>query len=365
MKDRIRILQISGDIRHDSGIMNVILNWHRYIDTTKIQFDYLTFFPSNKSDYEQEILKLGGRVYQLPHPYKHPLNFLKESYEFFKTHHYRTIHSHITHLNLFFYPLAKLFDTKNIIQHAHGTKWSDKKLNAWRNYLMLHAVWPLITCKLACSQAAGNFWYKKGFTVINNGVNVEKFSYSPKVRSEKRRELGLEDNFVIGHVGRFSPEKNHTFLIDMFEQLIKKDPSAKLVLVGGGPLENKIRSLVVSKQLQCNVLFLGTRKDVPELLQAFDVFVLPSFHEGMPVVAIEAQAAGLPCVFAGNITPEVCLLSTSCILSLQDCIEKWAEKILSLKNISRMNGVTVMKEMGFDSSQTAKQIQGFYLKLKQ
>lgn len=359
----IRILQIVSSLNQGSGVLNVVKNWHHHIATSKVQFDYL-YFGLPLVSAQSEIEALGGHAYYIPFSFQHPAQFLRESYQFFKTHRYKTIHSHFTSLNFFFFPLAKLFGTKNIIQHVHGTKWSDKKLNGWRNYLMLHAVWPLITHKLACSQAAGKFWYGKNFTVINNGIDVEKFDYNPAMRAKIRKELGLENNFVIAHVGRFSPEKNHTFLLDVFTEVVKQESSARLVLVGGGPLERKIKNLVIQKNLQNKVVFLGVRKDITALYQAFDVFVLPSFHEGMPVVAPEAQAAGLPCIFSDTITPEVRLLPHSCMLSLKDSPAKWAQHILAVKGQPRSSGKEALRAKGFDIRQTAKQIQDFYLELE-
>ncbi len=358
----VRVLQIVSSMNQGSGVLAIVKNWHHHIDTSKIQFDYLYFIQTPVTA-QKEIEALGGRTYQLPNPAQAPVRFLRESYRFFKTHRYHTVHSHFTSLNFFFYPLAKLFGTKNIIQHAHGTQWSDKKLNGWRNYLMLHSVWPLITHKLACSQAAGKFWYGKNFTVINNAIDIEKFDYNPAVRAQKRKELGLENNFVISHIGRFSPEKNHTFLIDIFAEVAKQEPSARLVLVGNGPLEENIKHLVTQKELQNKVMFLGVRKDVPALLQVADVFVLPSFHEGMPVTGVEAQATGLPCVFADTITPEVVLLPGSCRLSLQDNAKTWADKILSLKHIKRISGKHILMQKKFDIHQTARQVEQLYREL--
>lgn len=358
----VRVLQIVSSLNQGSGVLAVVKNWHHHIDTSKIQFDYLYFIQTPVTA-QKEIEALGGHTYQLPNPAHAPVRFLRESYRFFKTHRYHTVHSHFSSLNFFFYPLAKLFGTKNIIQHAHGTQWSDKKLNGWRNYLMLHAVWPLITQKLACSQAAGKFWYGKNFTVVNNGIDIEKFDYNPVMRAQKRKELGLENNFVIAHVGRFSHEKNHTFLLDVFAEIIKQEPSARLVLVGGGPLEQTLKEQVEQKQLQEKVLFLGVRKDVAALYQAFDVFVLPSLQEGMPVTGIEAQAAGLPCVFADTITPEVLLLPGSCRLSLQDNAKTWADKILSFKNAKRTSGKHILMQKKFDIRQTARQVEQLYREL--
>ena len=213
----IRILQIVSSLSPVSGVLSVVLNWHHHVDTTEVQFDYLCYkqtFPNR----QQEIERLGGRCFCLPNPAHHPFQFLKESYQFFKRHRYDIVHSHITHLNFFFYPLARMFGTKNILQHAHGTKWSDKKLNGIRNYLMLHTVWPLITHKVACSRAAGDAFFGKKFRIINNGIDIERFVYNPSVRFQKRKELKLENNFVVAHVGRFSPEKNHEFLINVFSK---------------------------------------------------------------------------------------------------------------------------------------------------
>lgn len=364
MKEQpIRILQIMYQLHSRDGISAVVNSWYRSIDTQKVQFDFLLWCHRPDDSLEKEYMERGARISILPDPYKHPLKFLKESYRFFKTHRYHTIHSHVTHLNLFFYPLAKFFGTKNIIQHAHLTKWSDKKLSGLRNYLMLHTVWPLITHKMACSQAAGKAYYGKNFTVVNNGIDVEKFTFNPSVRTRKRQELGLENNFVIGHIGRFALQKNHSFLVDIFAEVVKKDSLARLVLVGKGPLENDIKRKISQKGLQEKVLFLGSRTDVADLYQAFDAFCMPSFSEGLPVVGVEAQATGLSCVFADTITKEVLLLPTSSMLSLRDSAPKWAEQILKLKGIDRRSGCEVLRAKGFDICQTAKQIQDFYLGL--
>ena len=355
----IRVLEIISHLERSSGVAQVVLNWYGHIDRTQLQFDFL-FFEAEDTALRRELENAGARCYRLPHPYKAPLKFLRECRHFFKTHRYRIVHSHITHLNFFFYPLAKMFGAKYIIQHAHGTRWSDKKLSGLRNYLMLHAVWPLITHKIACSRKAGKVFFANKCNLINNGIDTEKFTFDVQVRDNKRKELGLENAFVIGHVGRFSAEKNHAFLLDIFAAVAAKDPAARLVLVGEGPLSAPIKALAAAKKLQDNVLFLGLRTDVAQLYQAFDVLVLPSFHEGMPVVGVEAQAAGLPGVFADTITPEVLLLPSSCTLPLGESAEVWAEHILALKGEVRQSGTSYLRQKGFDIWQTAKEIQNFY-----
>lgn len=363
MTKPIRVLQLVSSANPSSGVRNVVTNWYRNIDVSKVQFDYLYVNIDGIVD-QEDITRLGANFYVLPSPSKYFFQFLHETYLFFKTHRYKTIHSHFTHLNIVFYPLAKWFGTKNIIQHAHGTKWSDKKLNGIRNYVMLHSVWPLITHKVACSEAAGKAYFGRNFTVVNNGTDVEKFAYTPAVRTKKRHELGLEHNFVIGNIGRFALQKNHKFLLDIFKEVVSLDSSARLVLVGGGPLEETIKKKVISFNLQDKVFFLGVRKDVPDLLQAFDVLCMPSLYEGLPVVGVEAQVAGLPCVFADTITPEVLLLPSSYMLSLKDTPTVWAEKILSLKDQPRTSGADLVRAKGFDIRQTAQQIQDFYMELE-
>lgn len=360
MKEPIRILQIVSNLSVSSGILSLVYHWHRCIDSTKVQFDYLYCMEAPVTR-EQEIEQLGGKCYQLPHPVHHPRQFLRASYQFFKTHHYHTIHSHITHLNFFFYPLAKWFGTKNIIQHAHASKWGFSSTSNVRNYLMLHAVWPLITHKIACSAETGRIYYGKNFIVVNNGIETAKFAYNPSIRAAKRKELEVENNFVIGHVGRFATEKNHRFLIDIFSEVIKKQPTARLVLVGDGVLRPQIEQLVQEKNLKNKVLFLKDRTDVAELYQAFDCLALPSLHEGMPVVGVEAQTAGLPCVFSDTITRGVLLLPTSCMCSIKMDPSKWAENILSFQNVSRSDGSVCVRGKGFDIHQIAKEMEKMYL----
>lgn len=357
----IRILQIVSSPNPSSGVRTVVTNWHNHMDTSKVQFDYL--YVGDEIVNQDDITRLGAKFYVLPSPTTHPIQFLQKSYQFFKTHRYKTIHSHFTNLNFFFYPLAKCFGTKNIIQHAHLTKWSDKKCSAIRNYLMLHAVWPLITHKMACSESAGNAYYGKNFTVANNGIDIDKFVYNPAVRIAKRKELGLENNFVIGHVGRFALQKNHPFLLDIFVEIVKQEPTARLVLVGGGPLEEEIKAQIFAKQLQDKVLLLGPRKDMAELYQALDCFVFPSLHEGLGIVAIEAQTAGLPCVLADTL-PQEAFICNYKKLPLGSA-KQWAEEILAFtKNFQRVDTSAQIKLAGFSAMEIAKKMQDFYLELE-
>lgn len=357
----LRILQIISGLEQGSGVAQVVLNWHRNIDTTKVQFDYLCF-KTGDTDLENEVRQKGSNVYCIPYKgIAHSFSFIKQSIIFFKEHRYQILHSHITHLNLIFYPLAKIFGVKHIIQHAHLTTWSDKKISAIRNYLMLHVVWPLITHKIGCSQAAGKAYFGKNFMVVNNGIDTEKFVYNSYVRASKRKELGLENNFVIGHIGRFNLQKNHKFLIEIFKKVVKKDVSARLVLIGSGPLESEIRTFIKKKNLQDKVIFLGVRKDIPGLLQAVDCFVFPSLFEGLGIVAIEAQAACVPCVLADTL-PDEAFICNYKKLPLGSA-EKWAEETLLFRNFKREDTSKKILDAGFSSKDIAKQMEDFYKRI--
>ena len=359
-KKPIRILQIVTNLKVGNGVMSVVLGWHAHLDTSKYQFDYL-YFDEFPVSHKETISKYGGKFYYLPYRDKNSFKFVCAVYKFFKTHRYEIIHCHMPRSTTFIYLFATLFGVKYRIQHAHLTQWSKTKLGKLRNFFLLHT---LITHRVGCSYAAGKGYFgKKNFVVVNNGIELTKFSYNPAMRATKRKELGLDDKFIIGNIGRFVAQKNHSFLIDVFAEVTARDESACLVLVGCGVLEEQIKKQVAAKNLQGKVLFLGQRRDISELLQAFDVLCFPSIIEGFPVVGVEAQAAGLPCVFSDAITSEILLLPTSRMLSLKKSPKKWAETLLVLRGQPRSKADTVQKMKEFDIRHTCQHIYDVYSKL--
>jgi len=361
-KQPIKILQILDCISIGSGIANVVLNWHRNIDKTQVQFDYLIFEEINPS-FKEEINKLGGNVYTLPYPsFLKPWKFIYSVLRFFKERRYTAIHSHITHLNFFYFPIAKFYGVKNIILHAHGTKWSDKFLNGVRNRIMLRVVRILITHKFACGEAAGKVWYGKNYKVIPNGIDLTKFAFNPATRHQVREELGLKDSFVILHAGRFSTEKNHLFLLDVFNEVYKRNNKAVLLLAGKGPLEDKIRLKTNKLGLERVVKFLGMRNDIQNIYQAADVFLLPSLQEGFPLAALEAQAAGLGCILSDSVTKEAGIFNTFFLPLSHTC--SWADEVSNIKLLPREKGCEALNACGFSSGAIIKQLMSFYSKLE-
>ena len=212
---------------------------------------------------------------------------------------------------------------------------------------------------------AGEFVFgnKEEFCIYNNAIDAKRFGYDINKRVQARKELKISDDvFVIGHIGRFNTQKNHTFLIDIMSEINKKDPKAVLLLIGEGDLEEHIKNKVDELGLENNVMFLGVRSDVDRLYQAMDVFVMPSLFEGLPVSGVEAQAAGLKCIFSDTITEQTMLTSNVEFISLDRGTAIWADEILKwYKGYDRRDQINIIERAGYDIKKQAKQLQNFYI----
>ena len=268
------------------GVESVVMNYYMNIDRNKIQFHFLCDEDSTDISYE-EIEKLGGKVIVIP-PYQKLFKYQKELYRIFKENNYKIIHSHINALSVFPLRIAKKAGVPIRIAHSHST--SNKK--EWKKNILKMILRPFSKLYannyFACTEYAGKWLFgekvveRKELNVINNAIDLKKFEFNENTREDLRKELGIkEDVLVIGHVGRFMKQKNHEFLIDVFEKAIKQDDNIYLILVGQGPLEDKIKEMAKEKGIEDKILFLGQRNDVNKLYQAMDIFVLPSLYEGL------------------------------------------------------------------------------------
>lgn len=355
----IRILQCVSNMDR-AGIETMLMNFYRNMDRDKIQFDFLCN-KSKPGDYDKEINMLGGKIYISPglNPFKW-FKYQKYMKELFKNHpEYKIIHCQNEAMGFPALYAAKKNGIPVRIAHSHNTvtrkdfKWPIKIL--YKYLLRLVA-----TDYVACSHAAGKYLFGKDVKVINNAIDSEKFIYNETVRKKIRKQYDIENKFVIGHVGRFEPQKNHEFLIKLFNEYQKQDSTAVLLLIGTGSLENHIRDLVHKLNLQDKVIFTGSIPNVNEMYQAMDMFILPSFHEGLPVVGIEAQAAGLKCIFANTITKEVKITENTQFLSLKSDIIYWIKAINDCKNYKRKNMQKILVKEGYDIKNTAKNLEAFY-----
>lgn len=324
----IRILQCVNNM-HRAGLETMLMNYYRHIDRTQVQFDFLTHRP-DKSDYDDEILSLGGKVYYAPRlfPQNYPLynNYMKH---FFEEHpEYRIVHSHIDSMSYLPLLAARKAGVPVRIAHSHNTAidWDFKYPMKQFYRLKLPSV---ANQFMACGDDAGRFLFgDRKFYVLPNAVEARCFTYSHEKRVRVRSQLGIQGKLVIGHVGRFSPQKNHEYLIDIFCALLKQYSNAVLLLVGDGELEKQIREYARTHHVEEKIIFLGKQDDMGKLYQAMDVFVLPSFFEGLPVVGVEAQYADLPCIFSDRVPREVRFGRKCQFVSLSESPEVWAENIL-------------------------------------
>lgn len=308
MAEPIRVAQVLN--RMDSGgIEAVVMNYYRHIDRDKVQFDFY-FAEDSSFPQREELEKLGAGIYPIP-AYSRPFQYHRALYKAFKDKQYRIVHAHLSTMSVFPLFAAWRAGVPVRICHNHSTAHWGEGLKTLLKYVLRPFNKLFATEYFACGETAGRWMYgdrcfKRGkVTVMPNAIDTEKFAYDPEARVALREELGIpEDAFVVGHVGRFMYQKNHSFLIDVFAELVKQRPDAVLLLIGEGELMEKIEKKVQRIGIEGKVIFTGARQDVEKLYSVMDVFCLPSFYEGLSVVAWEAQANGLPIVFSNKIPKE-------------------------------------------------------------
>lgn len=331
----IRILQCVNNM-HRAGLETMLMNYYRNIDRSKIQFDFL-MHRQEPSDYDDEIIAMGGRIFRAPrlYPQNYPAYFAYMK-QFFREHpEYKVVHSHIDAMSYLPLLAAKKANVPIRIAHSHNTA-IDRDFKYPLKQLFRIGITGVANKYAACGEEAGRFLFgDKPFRIIPNAIDASQFQFSDAVRIAKRKELGLGDKFVVGHVGRMSYQKNHTFLLDIFEGIVTKHRDSVLILIGIGEKEEEIRKKVDKRNLTDRVIFLGNRSDVKDLYQAMDVFLLPSLFEGVPVVGIEAQYSGLPCVFSDKVPREVQIAETCSFVALNQPVDVWVEQVMKLHTPDR------------------------------
>jgi len=363
----IRILHVFGKLNR-GGAETMVMNLYHNIDRDKIQFDFVVHTDED-CDYFEEIKELGGRIYTVPR-YRviNHFKYKKAWSEFFKKHpEYKIIHGHVRSTALIYLKIAKKYGLKTI-SHSHSTSSGSGIKSVVKNILQFPIRY-IADYFFACSKEAGLWLYGRktcensNFYIVKNAIDIQKYRFNIDIRNKIRKEFNLEDKFVIGHIGRFVPVKNHTFLIDVFYEIYKTNKDAVLFLIGDGELKEIIMKKVKKLNIQNSVIFTGVRNDVPMLLQAMDVFVFPSLHEGLGLVLIEAQAANLKCVVSDKIPTEAFVTPNIKSLSLKDSINTWKNEILNCKNDRTDYSYNKKLLDMYDIKHTSKWIFDFYSKL--
>lgn len=363
----IRVLHVLASM-NIGGAETFIMNVYRNIDRNKVQFDFLLH--TNKiSAYNDEILALGGKIFCISPRNEGVLKNYIELNNFFKhNNEYRIVHQHLSSLS-YVEPLkfARKYGVPIRILHSHSTREGGSFFHKYIHNLNKLSVEKVATNYFACSDLAAKWMFGKkqynsnNYDIINNGVSMEKFSFENDSRIEMRKTLGLDNKFIVGHLGNFVYPKNHEFIIQLFKKIKEQNPESILMLVGDGDLREKIEKNVAELGLRESVIFTGTRKEVQKYLWAMDVFVFPSHYEGFPVTLVEAQASGLPCVVSTNITRQVSITNDIYFMDLKSGIEAWANKIIELgRKNDRCNKSNQIIDLEFDIANVAKKLESFY-----
>ena len=358
----VRILQIVPNM-DVGGLETLLMNLYRNIDREQVQFDFLVHY-QRRCFFDDEIERLGGRIYRFSvREDNRVFNYIRQLSAFFKEHkEIQIVHGHMASLAFIYLFVAKVNGVPARIIHSHNDA-TEKTIKGLTKFLLSRFARCFATSGFACSQAAGEFLFGHSkFTLLKNGIDPEKFRFDDQVRQELRKSLGVEDQFVVGHVGRFCAQKNHSFLIDIFDEIQKQIPNAVLLLVGQGELEGPIHQKVVQLGLEEKVRFLGVRSDVNQLFQAIDAFVFPSLFEGLGIVAIESQAAGLMTFVSDQIPPEVNVTDLVVKIPLTAPAKEWADRIIARPlTYTHANTCQDIRQAGYDIRQIAGWLQDYYL----
>ncbi len=360
-----RVLQVFSCLDR-GGAETLIMNIYREIDKTKVQFDFVVHTEKEQA-YAKEILDMGGKIYYCPR-YKvvNHFKYVKWWKEFFKEHpEYKVVHGHMYSTAAIYLKVARKFN-KIAIAHSHSTS-SGKGFSARVKDFIQYFLRFNADYFFGCSKEAGEWLFGKKvvqsnkYFMLNNAINLQNFIFTQDYREEIRKEFNVSENKkIIGHVGRFCEPKNHDFLIEIFSEIHKKDQDAILMLVGDGELREQIEQKVKEYNLSDCVIFTGVRSDVNKMLSAFDLFLFPSWFEGLPVTVVEAQANGLPCILSDTITKDVNLSELVDYFPLNKSAEDWANFSLG-KVCKRVDVLNKIQQAGFDIQTTTNWLQEFYL----
>ena len=359
----IKVLTIATACFENDGITNSILNYYRNIDKSKISMDFV--MPNKLCDrLKEEFTENNTKYYELPERNRKPIQYILKLKHIIQEGKYDIVHAHgsssILFLEMYAAYLAKC---KIRIAHSRNTK---------SNHMVIHNILkPFFRClytdAFACGKEAGEWLFgrDKRITIIPNGKDANEFKFNKLVRDKYRNDYNLKDRIVIGHEGRFNYQKNHDFLIDIFNELSKKDDKYYMVLAGEGNLQDSIVDKVKKLGLGDKALFLGKVTNINEWLNAMDIMVFPSRFEGFPNVLIEWQISGLPCIISDKITKDVKVTDLVQFKSIEDSAEEWSNEIAKIKIKDRENPkyVEEVKKAGYDIKENAKMLEKIYYSL--
>jgi len=349
---------IEGMTNNNGGKETYIVNIFDVFDKSKFHFSFIAY--DEKIAYEDHLIESGASVIHIAPRYKGIAKFRSNLNDVFNSFKYDVLWAHKTTLSSCeIVEIAKRHKVPVRMIHSHSSSNMGGILT-----MILHSInkWSIrnwANVYLACSTDAAKWFYgKKDCRIVKNGINVERFRFNGATRERIRKELGIENDFVIGHVGRFSAEKNHRKLINVFYEIHKTKPETKLILCGDGEERNQIENQIHNLKLNDSIILLGVIDNVDEVMQALDAFVMPSLFEGLPFALLEAQASGLNCIVSDTVNRDADIIPGNKFISLDSEDSIWANSILSIdSNLDRNNAADVIRNNGFDIINCSKEIQ--------
>lgn len=368
----IRVLHVFGDPISYGGQERFVYNIYNNMDDKNIIFDMFTPFYCNNNEIKKTIENRGGKIYHYDFKPKsfdeNKKIFIKTLSNFFEKNKYDIVHIHSGSIFTLAFgaKIAKKARSKNVIIHSHSSGIKSLK------YKIIKAISSTIFLKnvdyyFSCSLSAAKFKYPQkiiksnNYKIIKNGIDVNKFKFDEEIRKKIRRDLNSDSKTILGHVGRFATEKNHSFLLDIFKEYKKINSESILILIGTGDLQNNIKNKAIQLGIQDDIKFLGTRENVNEFLNAMDIFVLPSLYEGLPIVGVEAESTGLPVISSAEVIKDLPIKELTYFYSLENSAKDWALKIDEiLKSTQRKKVNKNIIEAGYEISDISKELEHFY-----
>lgn len=365
----MKILHILGEI-DGGGVGAVVLNYMRHIDKSDMEIHILAFEKQDKTEQllEAEFRNCGCQLMYIRHRNLGYVRHFRSIYQLIKKEKYDVVHCHFNIWSAPYLFIAMILGVKVRIAHSHtaGTVYSPAK------ELALNLLYPMLcisaTDRFACGQDAGIHLWGNGhaFYIMRNAIDTENFRFQDEIRDQYRHILNIpSDVTVVGHIGRFSQEKNQAFILELAQQLYEMNTDIRFVLVGDGENFERIKTEIDNRHLKQSVFLLGVRKDISQLLQAFDIFILPSQYEGLPVAAVEAQASGLPVILSTEITREVALLDSTTYLPIDSGVDQWIQELTKI--VGEMNYrqrsicASLVRDQGYDIECEAAKLRQYYL----
>lgn len=356
-----------------AGVATIVYKWGQQFESDKIIYDYLMQSGLPEKKYQDSIRDKGGIIYTLDKKNRNMFGIIKWVQNIIEKNNYKVLHvnSDSAYIAAAYIYAAKKAGIERIYVHSHCTKIDDNSRIKRLIKTAIHNICKPYVIKntdmyLACSKLAGKWMFgdkntdSENYRTIFNGVEVERYLYDESIRSKYRKNLGFEDSFIVGNIGRFSYQKNQEFLVEVFSKFLQIFPNSKLVFVGEGELENSIKNKVNMLGLSKNVVFLGLRKDVPSLLSAFDVMVMTSRFEGLPVTMVEAQMASLPLVVSSNIATESNFTGNVSFVSGWE-YENWIIEIEKTIGKERMSNEEFLLNSTFNAKNATDELQKILL----